>query len=335
MNKLKISLLLIIFFFISGCFSDKAYKRVDFTEHAINIDIAKNAKYILISNSKGYVDLIDFSSFKNKKINQWAHQQTAAAGIISADFSNPSSRNEEQFVVTTSQKTIARYSIKQQKIINYWSLDNISAVKLSNNGEFALVASAENKNDQHGKYLHYRIVYFHLPYGGIKYAFYHDDKISTIDLSADGRYAISGSDDTKARLWDLETGELKYTWSHASKITKVKLSGNGLYAMTNNASGEIRVYKTSNGKLYRKFKLPRATVSAAEFSPNGKYLATGLSREELILWNIKSGKKIKKWRPARRYFWQPSLARVTSLAFINNKKLVSITSRGIAQMWKY
>jgi WD40 repeat protein len=57
--------------------------------------------------------------------------------------------------------------------------------------------------------------------------------------------------------------------------------------MTNNASGEIKIWKTSSGKLYKKFKLPRATVSAAEFSPNGKYLVTGLSREELILWNIK------------------------------------------------
>jgi len=335
MNKLKVYLLLLIFLLISGCFADKAYKRVDFTEHAINIDIAKNAQYILISNSKGYVDLIDFSSLKNNKINQWAHQKTAAAGIIAADFSNPESPNEEPFVVTTSQKTIARYSIKEQKIINYWSLDNISAVKLSSNGEFALVASAENKNDQHGKYLHYRIVYFHLPYGGIKYAFYHDDKISTIDLSADGRYAISGSDDTKARLWDLETGELKYTWPHKSKVVKVKLSADGLFAMTNNASGEIKIYKTKTGQLHKKLELPRATVSAAEFSPNGKYLATGLSREELILWNLKSGKQVSKWRPARRYFWQPSLARVTSLAFMGNKKLLSITSRGIAQVWKY
>jgi len=335
MNKPRNYLLLLSILFLSACFGDKPYKQVEFTEHALNIDLAKNAQYILISNSKGYVDLIDFSSYKNKKINQWAHQNTAAEGIISADFSNPESSNEEQFVVTTSQKTIARYSIQQEKIINFWSLDNISAVKLSTNGEFALVASAENKNDQHGKYLHYRIVYFHLPYGGIKYAFYHDDKISTIDLSADGRYAISGSDDTKARLWDLETGELKHTWPHKSKVVKVKLSQDGLYAMTNNASGEIKIWKTSSGKLYKKFKLPRATVSAAEFSPNGKYLVTGLSREELILWNIKTGKQVKKWRPARRYFWQPSLARVTSLAFINNKKLVSITSRGIAQVWKY
>ncbi|MFK5892789.1 MAG: WD40 repeat domain-containing protein [Pseudomonadota bacterium] len=333
MNKLKFCLLFFTVLFLTACFSDKAFKQVDFTEHALNINVAKNGQYVLISNSKGYVDLFDFSSFEVKKMTQWAHQNTADEGIIAADFSTAD--KSEQFVVTTSQKTIARYSIKQKKIINYWSLDNISDVKLSSNGEFALVASAENKNDQYGKYLHYRIVYFHLPYGGIKYAFYHDDKISSIDLSANGQYAITGSDDTKARLWDLDTGELKYTWPHDSKVAKVKLSDDGKYAMTNNASGEIKIWKTQTGKLFKKLKLVRATVSAAGFSPDGKYLATGLSREELILWNVETGKQVKKWRPARRYFWQPSLARVTTIAFLENKKLLSITSRGIAQVWKH
>ncbi|MFK5985555.1 MAG: WD40 repeat domain-containing protein [Pseudomonadota bacterium] len=336
MNKmLKIYAICFVLLFITGCFGDKATKTVKFTEHALNINLSKKGQNVLISNSKGYVDLFDFSSFKKNKLDQWAHQQTAAEGIIAADFSSQNAREDDQYVVTASQKTIARYSMLQKKIINYWSLDNISALKLSSNGEFALVASAENKNDQHGKYLHYRLVYFHLPSGGIKYAFYHDDKISTIDLSADGRYAISGSDDTQARLWDLKTGELKYSWSHRSKVVKVKLSDDGLYAMTNNAAGEIKIYNTTTGKLYKKLKLPPATVSAAMFSANGKYLATGLSREQLILWDIKSASIIKQWYPARRYFWQSSLARVTAIAFLGNKKLLSITSRGIAQMWKF
>ncbi len=319
----------------TGCLGDKAKKQLEFTEHALTISMPKDGKYVLISNSKGYVDLFDFDKLKKNKLDQWAHQKVASEGVIAADFSLKKAIDTEQFIVTISQKTIARYSIEKKKIINYWSLDNISDVKLSAKGDFALIASAENKNDQHGKYLHYRIVYFHLPYGGIKYAFYHDDKISTIDLSADGRYAISGSDDSFARLWDLKTGELKFSWVHDSKLVKVKLSGDGKYAMTNNASGEIKIWKTSTGKLFQQLKLPKATVSAALFSENGKYLATGLSREQLILWHVQSGKIVKQWYPARRYFWQSSLARVTALAFKGKNKLLSITSRGIAQLWEF
>ena len=95
------------------------------------------------------------------------------------------------------------------------------------------------------------------------------------------------------------------------------------------------IWKTSNGKLYKQLDLPRSSVSASAFSADNKYLLTGLSRESLILWRLKSADPIKKWRPARRYFWQSSLARVTDVAFINKKYLLSVTSRGIAQKWKY
>jgi WD40 repeat protein len=318
----------LISIFLSACFNTKSSKRFDFTAHALSIDISNNAEYVLISNSSGYVDLVDFSSFKNNEIGEWAHEKGPGAGVIASDFSN-----DNKFVVTASQKTIARYSMDEEKVVNFWSLDNISDIKMSANGEFAFVASAEKKDDQFGKYLHFRVVYFHLPYGQIKYAFYHDDKISTIDLSIDGRYGVTGSDDTEARLWDLKTGELKYTWPHTSKVSKVKFSDNGQYVMTNNASGEIKIWKTTSGKLYQQLKLPDATVSAAVFSPNEKIIATALSRGQLILWDLKTGDKIKTIYPARRYFWQPSLARITAMQFYNNKKLLSITSRGIAQLW--
>jgi len=331
--KIIIKLCLLIgISFLAGCLGSQSSKRSDFTDHALDISLSKNGKFILISHSKGFVDLRRLDFKKNKKIASWAHQETDAAGIIASDFSL-----DNQFIVTTEQKTIARYSQTHNKVVNFWSLDDIKDVVVSAKGDFALVASAEKKPPS-GKmkddYLNYRIVYFHLPFGGIKYAFYHDDVVTTIALSDDGRYAISGADDFKARLWDLETGELKYTWKYKSKVVRVQLSPDGRFAMTNDAKGDIKVYKTSNGKLYRKLKLPRASVSAAAFSSKGKYLATGLSREELIVWHLKSGKIVKKWRPARRYFWQSSLARITSLAFPNRKTVISVTSRGIAQKWK-
>jgi len=331
--KIIISLSLIITLsLLSGCMGSKSSNRSDFTEHALDISLSKDGQQVLISHSKGFVDLHRLDFKKNKKLASWAHQDTDAAGIIASDFSL-----DKEFIVTTEQKTIARYSQTANKVVNFWSLNDIKDVVMSPKGDFALVASAEKKpptaNIAEG-YLNYRIVYFHLPYGGIKYAFYHDDVITTIALSDDGRYAISGSDDYKARLWDLESGELKYTWKHKSKVVRVQLSPDGRYAMTNNAGGDIKIYKTKNGKLYRKLKLPRASVSAAAFSPKAKYLATGLSREELIVWHLKSGKIMNKWRPARRYFWQSSLARITSLAFPSKRTVISITSRGIAQKWK-
>lgn len=315
-------IIIVCFMFLSACFPDKATKTLEHTDNAISITLSHDGQYVLIAHSQGYVELKSIAD--NQTISQWQHDETPGAGVIAADFS------ANGMVVTAEQGNLALYSIKDQRILFFWSLDDIRDIKLSTDGEFALVSS----RDKSGQYPLYRIVYFHLPTGGIKYAFYHDDIISSVALSADGRYALSGSDDTKARLWDLETGELKHTWSHVSKVSKVQLSPDGRYAMTNAAGEGIYIWDTDTGELLRRLNKIRATVAAAVFSDDSKTIATGYSREELILWDIKSGKKLLSKKPARRYFWQSSLANVTTLAFQSEDTLISETSRGILQIWK-
>ncbi len=316
-------ILAVLFLSMAGCFSDKASKIWEHTENALSITLSHDGQYVLIARSQGYVELR--TSKDNIVTAQWQHDETPGAGVIAADFS---ANNE--FVVTAEQGNLALYSLKDQKILYFWSLDDIRDIKLSSDGEFALVSS----RDKSGEYPLYRIVYFHLRTGTIKYGFYHDDIISSVALSADGRYALSGSDDTKARLWDLNSGEIKHTWSHVSKVSKVKLSPDGRYAMTNAASEGVYIWDTDSGELIRRVNKIRATVASAVFSPDSKTIATGYSREEIILWDIKTGEKLGTWRPKRRYIWQSSLANVTTLAFIDKKTLISETSRGIMQFWK-
>ncbi len=318
--------ILVLLLLLSSCFSDPAIKTIKHTENALSITLSHDANYVLIAHSQGYVELLSTKATENSSpIAQWQHKASPDAGVVAADFSKNS-----DFVVTAEQNTLALFSIQENKLLYFWSLNDIQDIKLSGDGEYALVSS----RDKSGQYPLYRIVYFHLRTGGIKYAFYHDDIISSVALSENGQYALSGSDDAKARLWDLKTGELKYTWPHTGKIAKVALSADGRYAMTNTASEGIYLWDTKTGKrLYRLNKI-RATVASAVFSADKRYLATGYSREEIVLWDTKTGQRQQTWRPARRYLWQSSLANVTTLAFKNKHTLVSETSRGIMQVWK-
>lgn len=337
-NQSWLFLLVLFSMTISGCFADKASKTIEHTENALSITLSHDGQYVLIARSQGFVELLKTTN--NEVVAQWQHDQSPEAGVIASDFS---AHNE--FVVTAEQGTLALFSLKENKVLYFWSMDDIRDIKLSSDGEYALVSS----RDKSGEYPLYRIVYFHLRTGGIKYGFYHDDIITSVALSADGRYALSGSDDTKARLWDLKTGELKHTWSHVSKVSKVQLSPDGQYAMTNAASDGIFIWNTEDGQLVRRLNKIRATVASAVFSPDSKNIATGYSREEIILWNVKTGEKLMTWRPKRRYIWQASLANVTTMAFQemtlqdtrsptdslpSKNMLISETSRGILQFWK-
>ena len=337
-NRSWLFLLVLFSMTISGCFADKASKTIEHTENALSITLSHDGQYVLIARSQGFVELLKTTN--NEVVAKWQHDQSPEAGVIASDFS---AHNE--FVVTAEQGTLALFSLKENKVLYFWSMDDIRDIKLSSDGEYALVSS----RDKSGKYPLYRIVYFHLRTGGIKFGFYHDDIITSVALSADGRYALSGSDDTKARLWDLKTGELKHTWSHVSKVSKVQLSPDGQYAMTNAASDGIFIWNTADGQLVRRLNKIRATVASAVFSPDSKNIATGYSREEIILWNVKTGEKLMTWRPKRRYIWQASLANVTTMAFQemtlqdtrsptdslpSKNMLISETSRGILQFWK-
>lgn len=322
--KLRILFLILVTFFLTGCFADKADKTIEHSDNALSITLSHDGQYVLIARSQGFVELI--STKTNAVISQWQHDDSPKAGVIAADFSNNS-----ELVVTAEQGTLALFSLKENKVLYFWSMDNIRDIKLSSDGEYALVSS----RDKSGEYPLYRIVYFHLRTGGIKYGFYHDDIVTSVALSADGRYALSGSDDGKARLWDLKSGELKHTWSHISKVSKVQLSPDGQLAMTNAASDGVFIWDTQSGKQVHRLNKIRATVASAVFSADSQTIATGYSREEIILWHLNSGKKIKKWIPKRRYIWQSSLANVTTMAFSNTSdELISETSRGILQFWK-
>ena len=320
----KVNFLMILLYssLLSGCFNESATKTVFHSENALSINLSVNGEFVLIAHSKGYIELRSVSN--DKVIAQWQHDDSPKAGVIAADFSV-----DNKFVVTAEQNTLALFDIVNKKTLYFWSLNDIRDIKLSADGEYALVSS----RDKSGEYPLYRIVYFHLRTGGIKYAFYHDDVISSVALSEDMRYALSGSDDGKAQLWDLKTGELKQIWKHKAKLSKVALSPDGKYAMTNESSGKIYLWSTKTGKLLQQFNKIRATVSAAVFSSDSHLLATGYSREEIVVWDVKTGHKVKTLRPKRRYFWQSSLANVTSLAFQSKKILMSETSRGILQTW--
>ena len=195
----KLIIVLCFLFLLSGCFQDKADKTLEHTENALSITLSHDGEYVVIAHSQGHVELRKIDN--NKIIAQWQHNDNPGAGVIASDFSLNSN-----YVVTAEQANLALYSLQEKKILYFWSLDDIRDIKLSSDGGFALVSS----RDKSGEYPLYRIVYFHLSTGTIKYGLYHDDIVSSIALSADGRYALSGSDDTKARLWDLKTGEIVY-----------------------------------------------------------------------------------------------------------------------------
>lgn len=273
-------------------------------------------KYALLGTKEGFGELWEIKG-KPSLIHQWKHTDQNN-GIIATDISVT-----EEFAITAEKNSIAWWRISDGILLTVWALNDINTISISPDGQFALIGLAD------------KAIYLALEYGKTLYAFEHEDRVLSTDISNSGKYAITGSEDQSAKLWDLSTGELIHTWQHRNKLSTVALSKDDKYALTNAALSQTRIWKVSNGKLYKEIGPKLITLSSVEFSTNNKHLLAGHTTQRIDLWNIKTGKLLKFWRPKKEEKWRPTAATILSMKFSpNNKKFFSIATNGDLQKWK-
>ena len=76
----------------------------------------------------------------------------------------------------------------------------------------------------------------------------HEDWVTSVAVLADGRRALSGSDDKTLRLWDLESGaELRRFEGHEYRVTSVAVLADGRRALSGSYDKILRLWDLDNG----------------------------------------------------------------------------------------
>ncbi|MBP9185658.1 MAG: WD40 repeat domain-containing protein [Bacteroidia bacterium] len=144
------------------------------------------------------------------------------------------------------------YSGSDDKTIMVWNLKTGKAVKTINNGN-AVNAIAPTKNIQHlyvaGAEPKIKI-YHMLSNKVIKTLDGHTDAVNDIELSNDGKWLVSGSNDKTARIWSVATGkQVRILPVDCWKVTTVNISKDSKYVTTGCNDGSIKVWELETGKL--------------------------------------------------------------------------------------
>lgn len=280
--------------------------------------ISQNGQYLLTGSIKGYGRVWDIK--KEKVLYSVQHEDNEDSGIIDAAFSADSS-----VLVTMEPGSIARWNVSDGRLTGYWKWPDCRALAISADGRYALLGLKSKQ-----------AIYFDMVAGKMLYVFAHHEKINSVALSKNGRFALTGSDDWHASLWDLNN-EGKHVWSKNMeyKVSNVSLSDDGKLAFVNAFVKNSRIFSTAKkGEMLAELEEHKMTVASSDFSDKNKILATGRASKGIDLWDIKTGKQLDRWVPEVKELVQPDAATILDLKLMKkNKRLATISSIGIAQVW--
>lgn len=122
----------------------------------------------------------------------------------------------------------------------------------------------------------------------------HTGEVNSVSLSADGQYALSGSDDETLKLWEVGSGRCLRTFEgHLYAVTSVSVSADGQYALSGSLDKTLKLWAMATGRCLRTFGGHTEAVTSACLSSDGKYALSGSRDETLKLWEVTSGRCLR------------------------------------------
>jgi WD40 repeat protein len=122
----------------------------------------------------------------------------------------------------------------------------------------------------------------------------HTDSVDGLAFSPDGRFALSGSLDNTARLWDVETGrEIHTLTGHTGWIRNVAYSPDGNYLLTGSTDNTARLWDAQTGQELYSLSGHTGEVYGVAFSPNGRYALTAGWEGTVRFWDVETGQEAR------------------------------------------
>ena len=127
----------------------------------------------------------------------------------------------------------------------------------------------------------------------------HSDNVMSVALLADGKRALTASDETI--LWDTATG--KRIWESQSSqvglssfVTSLAVSGDGKRALSGFFGGDVILWDVSRGKKLWTVDEQENAVRGVALSRDAKRAAVGSGDSTTVLWDLIRRKKLQTFR---------------------------------------
>jgi WD40 repeat protein len=153
----------------------------------------------------------------------------------------------------------------------------------------------------------------------------HDGLIYSAAFSTDGRYVVTASADTTARIWDVTSGALVgMPFVHDGGVTAAVFSSSGDQILTTSANNTARVWDAVTGEAVSP-QLRHPGVFISSFSDDGRRVVTASNDNTTQVWDVATGQTVGE--PVK------SPGSIKAVTFDANAPRALIVSNVAVQIW--
>ncbi|MGD0973463.1 MAG: NB-ARC domain-containing protein [Candidatus Korobacteraceae bacterium] len=122
----------------------------------------------------------------------------------------------------------------------------------------------------------------------------HTSGVRGVALSADGKSAVSASEDHTLKVWDVESGRIINTLDgHSSGVRGVALSADGRRAVSASEDKTLKVWDVESGHVIRTLEGHYSGVQCVALSADGKSAVSASEDRTLKVWDVESGRVVR------------------------------------------
>jgi WD40 repeat protein len=115
----------------------------------------------------------------------------------------------------------------------------------------------------------------------------HKGVVTSVAVTPDGRYIVSGSFDQTVRVWERDTGkEVQKLTGHEGVVLSVAVTPDGRYIVSGSADQTVRVWERDTGKEVQKLTGHHNWVRSVAVTPYGRYFVSGIYDKTVRVWSI-------------------------------------------------
>jgi WD40 repeat protein len=123
----------------------------------------------------------------------------------------------------------------------------------------------------------------------------HQDAVTSVAVTPDGRYVVSGSWDSTVRVWELATGkEVRRLTGHQGHVESVAVTPDGRYTVSGGNDATLRLWELGTGEEVRCFSGHKDGVTSVAVTPDGRYVVSGSWDRTVRIWELTTGKEVRR-----------------------------------------